>query len=210
MRLFEGDFSAEIGRRVDRSPTARPAGSALASIMDPVDFDLSPVLTPASTADVSVLQSAPLTAVIEWSNSTRLRVRLMGQIDFPLPGDITAFLIVNQLTYRGAMRPSLLAELLESGASNISKCVRRLEDVDLVRRVSDPVDDRAVLVALTDAGRALGTKILEVQADNFRTALSGWTETELAVLQTVMTKLAGSLTSLIDEPETPAEETRSA
>lgn len=181
-----------------------------ASIMSPVDVDLSPVLSPASTADVSVLQSAPLTAVIEWSNSTRLRVRLMEQIDFPLPGDITAFLIVNQLTYRGATRPSLLAELLESGASNISKCVRRLEEVDLVRRVSDPVDDRAVLVALSDAGRALGTKILEVQAGNFRTALSGWTETELAVLQTVMTKLAGSLTSLIDEPETPAEETRSA
>lgn len=189
------------------SADSRPA--TLASIMDRVDVDLSPV-SHSSIPPGAMLPSAPFTALVEWANSTRLRVRLMEQIDFPLPGDISAFLVVNQLTYRGATRPGLLAELLESGASNVSKCVRRLEAADLVRRVADPVDDRAVLVALTDAGRALGARILAVLAEDFRAALSDWTDTELAVLQAVMTKLAASLTPLIERDETPSAETRSA
>ncbi|WP_431233065.1 MarR family winged helix-turn-helix transcriptional regulator [Mycolicibacterium psychrotolerans] len=175
-----------------------------------MDIDLSPVVSASSIADGMPLQSAPFTAFVEWANSTRLRVRLMEQVNFPLPGDLSAFLVVNQLIYRGATRPSLLAEILESGASNVSKCVRRLEAADLVCRVADPVDDRAVLVALTDAGRALGEKILAVLAEDFAAALSDWSDTEIAVLQAVMTKLAASLTPLIEPGGATPAESRSA
>src|SRR6478609_5949660 len=52
----------------------------------------------------------------------------------------------------GAMRPTSLAEVLNTGASYVSKIVRRLEDDGLVRRTTDPTDRRATLVSLTPSG----------------------------------------------------------
>ena len=52
----------------------------------------------------------------------------------------------------GPMRPTALAEVLATGASHISKIVRRLEGDGLVSRTTDPADGRATLISLTGAG----------------------------------------------------------
>ncbi|WP_211348831.1 MarR family winged helix-turn-helix transcriptional regulator [Nocardioides litoris] len=52
----------------------------------------------------------------------------------------------------GSMRPTVLAEVLGTGASHVSKIVRRLEADGLVRRTPDPSDRRATLIALTEEG----------------------------------------------------------
>lgn len=52
----------------------------------------------------------------------------------------------------GPMRPTSLAEVLDTGASHVSKIVRRLEGDGLVERTTDPTDGRATLVRLTEAG----------------------------------------------------------
>src|SRR5918994_247593 len=50
----------------------------------------------------------------------------------------------------GPMRPTALAETLGTGASYVSKIVRRLEEDGLVQRSTDPADRRASLVTLTE------------------------------------------------------------
>lgn len=66
-------------------------------------------------------------AFVTWANSTTLRELLMIQSEFPLAGDLPAFLLVNQLAYRGAARPTDMADAIGTGRSNVSKIVRRLE-----------------------------------------------------------------------------------
>ena len=73
----------------------------------------------------------------------------------------------------GPMRPTALSEVLATGASHVSKIVRRLEADGLVERTTDPTDGRATLIALTDAGEeaargvyALGDRMIaEVLAE---------------------------------------------
>jgi len=81
----------------------------------------------------------------------------------------------------GPMRPTSLADVLATGASHISKIVRRLEQSDLVERTTDPSDGRATLTRLTARGEeearsvyALGDRMIaEVlehwSADDIRT-----------------------------------------
>ena len=68
----------------------------------------------------------------------------------------------------GPMRPTALAEILGTGASHVSKIVRRLESDGLVERSTDPSDRRATLISLTEAGDtaargvyALGDRMVE-------------------------------------------------
>lgn len=77
----------------------------------------------------------------------------------------------------GSMRPTALAEALGTGASHISKIVRRLESDGLVRRSTDPSDRRASLVSLTEEGEvaargvyALGDRMIAEVLDDWSAA----------------------------------------
>ena len=93
-----GAESGQVGD-VDRSPLIAP---------DPLDPRLS------------------LAAVVHLVDSHDVRRRFMKAVQFPTD-DMSMFLIVNQLTYRGALRPSDLATILGTGRSNLAKIARRLE-----------------------------------------------------------------------------------
>ncbi|MDJ0357124.1 MarR family transcriptional regulator [Paenarthrobacter sp. PH39-S1] len=69
------------------------------------------------------------------------------------PGALTLLTILNN---SGAQRPSALAERMVTGASNISKITARLQQAGLVGRSGDPMDSRASLIVLTQAGQWAG------------------------------------------------------
>ncbi|MDQ6739458.1 MAG: MarR family transcriptional regulator [Actinomycetota bacterium] len=69
------------------------------------------------------------------------------------PGALTLLTILNN---SGAQRPSALAERMVTGASNISKITARLQQAGLVGRSGDPMDSRASLIVLTQAGQRAG------------------------------------------------------
>jgi MarR family 2-MHQ and catechol resistance regulon transcriptional repressor len=72
---------------------------------------------------------------------------------------ISQFGVLESLHHLGPMRQSAIGlKLLRSG-SDITMVVDNLERRGLVRRDRDPADRRAVLVSLTDAGRALIERI---------------------------------------------------
>ena len=64
---------------------------------------------------------------------------------------------------RRSCRLGEIADQLDLATHAVSPIVDRLEDAELVRRVPDADDGRAVRVELTDAGSALEASISEVQ-----------------------------------------------
>lgn len=97
-----------------------------------------------------------LTSIVHWADSTPVRREVMEAVAFPHE-DMGMFLVVNQLTYTGAMRPAELVQVLGGTPTNMSKIVGRLVEAGLVVRVAAPDDDRGVLVALTEGGREIGS-----------------------------------------------------
>uniref|UniRef100_UPI003B3B2E6A MarR family winged helix-turn-helix transcriptional regulator n=1 Tax=Pseudactinotalea sp. TaxID=1926260 RepID=UPI003B3B2E6A len=117
----------------------------------------------------------------------------MESVGFP-HDDMGMFLVVNQLTYNGAMRPAELVQVLGATPTNMSKIVGRLVEAGLVVRVAAPDDDRGVLVALTTAGRKIGERIAARGAENFAHTLADWPEQDVATLKRLLARLAQATT----------------
>src|SRR5918994_4141391 len=73
----------------------------------------------------------------------------------------------------GPMRPTALADTLGTGASYVSKIVRRLEQDGLVERSTDPSDRRATLITLTEAGEVAARGVYELGDRVISEGLSG-------------------------------------
>jgi DNA-binding MarR family transcriptional regulator len=142
--------------------------------------------------DVEDLQSS-VNYLAMWAASGRLRRDLMAASRFPLPDDVPAFLVVNRLVYGGATRPTVLADALQTGRSNVSKIVRRLEDAGLTTRVVDPTDERAVLVTMTAAGRDAAERIAAAGLELARAELGTLSPAEVETLRVLLAKVAGGL-----------------
>lgn len=136
--------------------------------------------------------ASALASFAVWANSTSARLDLMRDSDFPLEEDLTAFLVLNQLIYRGAARPTDLADALELTTSHISKIVSRLEAADLVHRAPAPDDNRAVVVGLTEAGRAAGQRIVECAEKLFDSIFADWSAKDRADFTRLIVKYAHS------------------
>ena len=139
---------------------------------------------------------AALASFAVWANSTANRRELMAASGFPLDDDLAAFLLLNQLVYRGAARPTDLADTVEVSTSHISKVVARLEDAGLVRRAPDPHDNRAVVVGLTDEGRRIGERIVAGIDAYFAQLFHDWSRRDQEELSRLVVKLAHSVDNL--------------
>ena len=142
--------------------------------------------------DVEHLQSS-VNYLAMWAASGRLRRDLMAAAAFPLADDVPAFLVINRLLYIGAARPTALAEALQTGRSNVSKIVRRLEDAGLVARVPDPEDERAVLVAMTAEGRAAAERIAAAGREMAMAEVGDLSADEVEALRVLLAKVARGL-----------------
>lgn len=139
-------------------------------------------------------------AIVTWGTSTAFRESVMEESGFPLAGDLSAFLLVNQLIYRGAARPTDLADAIQTGRSNVSKIVARLEQAGLVMRGRDPRDDRGVVVVLTGEGRKVGERIVELGLADPRRAVAQWSAEDLATLEGLLVRLATEIDALPGHP----------
>ncbi|MCU1527706.1 MAG: hypothetical protein JWP75_1469 [Frondihabitans sp.] len=146
--------------------------------------ELGPIIEP-DPFDLRV----SLSSIVHWADSQEVRRAIMSAIDFPVD-DVPMFLVVNQLSYRGATSPSRLASILGTGRANLTKIAHRLEDADLIVRVPAPSDERSILLALTPAGRELGERIMENSRRNFETLLAHWSTRDVDLLRRTLARLA--------------------
>ncbi|MGW0704471.1 MarR family winged helix-turn-helix transcriptional regulator [Streptomyces sp. NPDC002643] len=157
-------------------------------------------VTPIAGGDGPTLRSA-LQAVVTWGTSRSLREQVMTDCGFPLPEDLPAFLVVNQLVYRGIARPTELADAVDTTRSNMSKIVSRLEEAGLVFRATDPRDDRGVVIGLSREGRALGHRVVRAVMPNEQ-KLPGWSAEEIDTLERLLIKFAATIDALPGHPLT--------
>jgi DNA-binding MarR family transcriptional regulator len=160
---------------------------ARGDVADPGSADLSPVIRP-EPDDLRV----SITSIVHRADSTPVRQRVMAEVAFPYD-DMGMFLVVNQLAYNGAMRPADLVGVLGGTATNMSKIVRRLVEAGLVVRVAAPDDDRGVLVALTEAGRQIGERIVARAGSGVAHSLADWSREDVETLKRLLARLADDL-----------------
>lgn len=158
---------------------ARPKNASLVP-----DVDLRPVIEP----DLFDLRVS-LASLVHWADSQEVRRAVMAAIEFPVD-DLPMFLVVNQLTYRGATSPSRLASILGTGRANLTKIANRLEAAGLVVRVPSAADERSVLLALSPSGRVLGERIMANAQKNFDAVLAHWSAKDADTLRRSLARLA--------------------
>jgi DNA-binding MarR family transcriptional regulator len=79
----------------------------------------------------------------------------------------------------GPMRPTALAEVLATGASHVSKIVRRLEGDGFVERTTDPADGRATLISLTESGEEAARGVYALGDRMIAEVLEDWSPADI-------------------------------
>ena len=118
----------------------------------------------------------------------RFRARLDGDTVDPSQAALLYILKI-----RGAMRLSDIADAMKLDASTVSRHVQQLGDREFIERGPDPVDGRASIISLTEAGR-VGLKVSFEQRRAFITAaLAEWDDAERDRLRHDLNRLTASL-----------------
>ncbi|WP_188192043.1 MarR family winged helix-turn-helix transcriptional regulator [Nonomuraea sp. SYSU D8015] len=167
--------------------------------LDDQDIDLTPVIAP-DLLDLRV----SIASIVHWADSHSVRLALMDAVDFPV-NDVPMFLVVNQLSYRGAMRPSDLALALGTGRANLTKIAHRLDDAGLIVRVREPSDERSVLLALTPRGREIGQRIMEYNQQGLESLLADWSDEDVRTLKRLLARIARNAMWDLQAPRGHAE-----
>ncbi|MFD0685252.1 MarR family winged helix-turn-helix transcriptional regulator [Actinomadura fibrosa] len=103
--------------------------------------------------------------------------------------DSTAYGLLVCLRDRGLARSSDLAAFVGVGKPTISRQLRALEDLGLIRRRADPGDGRAHLLELTDEGRRRLDAVRSARRRHFRARLRSWPEEDVSTLATLLARL---------------------
>ncbi len=101
--------------------------------------------------------------------------------------------IVATLAQQGAASQAALAERLRVDGAAITRQIKHLEAEGLVRRWTNPHDNRLTCVELTDAGRALAME-LRYRRDAFEAlATAGLSADEIAVLLRCLARIQANV-----------------
>jgi DNA-binding MarR family transcriptional regulator len=109
---------------------------------------------------------------------------------------VAALLTLRRLEEEGPLRISDLAAAELVAQPTMTGIVGRLEQDGLARRSPDPADARAVLVALTDAGRAELATVRGSRAEVLQSRLDALDDDALAALAAAIP----ALDSLLEQP----------
>ncbi len=107
--------------------------------------------------------------------------------------DPGAFPVLHHLAALGPARPGTLAEALGLDASTVSRHVRSLVEDGLIESARDPVDGRATVLSLNDAGQEYLAERLRRHREALRAATSAFTPHERGELVRLLRKFADAL-----------------
>ncbi|MFC7926464.1 MarR family transcriptional regulator [Microbacterium laevaniformans] len=164
----------------------------------PVQLDATPATMRAVVGDGGLNARAAMQAVVTWASSATRREDLLDRSEFPLAGDMLAFLVMNQLAYRGVARPTELADAAHTGRSNLSKVVRRLEAAGLVGRMANPADGRETMIGMTSEGREVARRIVAASDMDLAGALADWSADDRVRFEALLVRLVRDLDRQVD------------
>jgi DNA-binding MarR family transcriptional regulator len=120
---------------------------------------------------------------------------------------IAMWRVLAVLSNNGEQRQIDLAGLTSIGASTLSRLVRRLVRMRLVRRRRSTADSREVVVELSRAGRALVDRLIPIARELERRAIAGLPARELAVARRALRRMHGNLADTSELPRRPRSRT---
>ncbi|GEM50189.1 MarR family winged helix-turn-helix transcriptional regulator [Deinococcus cellulosilyticus] len=106
------------------------------------------------------------------------------------PGQEFLLMLLDRL---GETRLTTLSEHLEVQPPTASKMVARLEKEGFLQRIPDPTDTRATLICLSDEGRALIPKIMEIWDELERMTVEGLSQAEILLLSRMLRQITQNL-----------------
>ena len=139
---------------------------------------------------------ANLSALILLWDSPALQGQILAKTGEAL--DQPSHQTLRHLLAWGSMRPSALAEVLNTGASHISKILRRLEDDGLVQRAVDPIDRRAALVSLTPSGVTTAMSVYALGDRMISEVLDGWSAADVRKYTTLTKRFVADALAAAD------------
>ena len=101
--------------------------------------------------------------------------------------------ILRCLWYKDGLRQQDLAERVHKDKTSITRTIDSMEKRDLVVRIPDKLDRRQKLIYLTDKGKRLREKSMEVAKKMSLEAQQGIESEHLDVFRDVLTKIHGNL-----------------
>lgn len=131
--------------------------------------------TAASEAAAALERAVPM--LVRWFTRSDVRRSMLAHTDPALSA--TDAWLLGRITDTGPVRLSHLADWQEVDRSTMTLQVRRLENMGLVSRATDPADGRAVLVRATRAGSARHRRTKETARAVYEQLLEGWCEEDL-------------------------------
>jgi len=127
------------------------------------------------------------------------------------PGlDPTTQPLIHRLARCDSTRVTDLAADLHADVSTISRYASTLAHAGLVEKTADPLDRRAQMLTLTEAGRAAVASLYEQRADSFARILRDWTPAEVLAFRGFVTRFADDLARDLARTRTPAPDPVSA
>jgi DNA-binding MarR family transcriptional regulator len=108
------------------------------------------------------------------------------------------YLVMLALWQHGPLSVKRLSALLQLDPGTLSPLVKRLESSGFVRRDRDPRDERALAIALTDAGRALRERAEQIPAGIVERL--GMDVAELTALHGALTRVIGASQRALEQP----------
>lgn len=131
------------------------------------------------------------TGLLQGKAYSRLHTSLT-QILTPFNISIPEWKLLGQLHEHGRIRLAELAELLSYDPPMVTKLAKMLEKKELLRRLQDPLDERAKIVSITKAGNDLVKKIEPLAKKVMGIALNGVTREELLTYIKVLTVIVNN------------------
>jgi DNA-binding MarR family transcriptional regulator len=114
--------------------------------------------------------------------------------------DAGAYPLLVRIDHSPGVRSSELAQHVGVGRATISRQVRRLEELGLIRRRPDPEDSRGQLLELTAEGARRLAEAQEARRAWLRAALGTWTDDDVASLATHLERLNAALDQATRRP----------
>ena len=106
--------------------------------------------------------------------------------------DSAAQMVLRTVAFEGPMRASALAAAVQSDLSTVSRQVAALVTHGLLERRADPVDGRASLLVVTEAGHAVIAEHEHARAAFFEQVLDGWTPEELRQFSSLLERFTAA------------------
>jgi DNA-binding MarR family transcriptional regulator len=133
-------------------------------------------------------------------NRSRLMERAMDRVGIPLDRPALTVLVTLRMADR-SLRVGEIATRMQVVGPHVTRHLHELERRGLVRRVSDPLDQRARLVELTPEGGAAAGRYLQTVLDRFTDAVADWSDEDRRTFGRLLARFVDDLTARLADLE---------